>query len=108
MSIRECEGGCAGSVIISFLVGGLVGAGLALFLTPVSGPEARRRVREFKDTVEDRAGDFKEKAFDRAEHAMDEGKEYLRERKSMISSAIEAGKEAFEREKEHLRKGADA
>ncbi len=89
-----------GGVMLAFVVGGLVGAGLAMLLTPVSGPEARRKLREFKDDVQDRAEDYIDSAKERVGSAVSRGREFVDEKKSAISKAVDAGKEAYAREKE--------
>ena len=45
--MREDEGYGAGSIFLSFLLGGLVGAGFALLLAPQSGRETRQKIKEF-------------------------------------------------------------
>jgi gas vesicle protein len=84
----------AGSVFLSFLLGGIVGAGLAMLLTPQSGPETRRKIREFADDIKERVSS-----------TVEEGKGFFEDKKSAIASAIDAGKEAYEKEKERLSKG---
>jgi len=102
--MREDSGYSAGSIFLSFLLGGIVGASLALLLAPQSGRETRRRIRELaedvKDKTKDYAGDVKEKVTS----TVDKGKDFFEEKKSIITTAIEAGKEAYEKEKERLAK----
>jgi len=53
--MRHEEGGfSAGSVLLSFLLGGMVGAGLALLLAPQSGVETRRKIRELTEEVKEK------------------------------------------------------
>jgi gas vesicle protein len=59
--------GChSGTVLLSFLVGGLIGAGLALLVAPKTGEETRRMIRELaedtKATAEDWIDEVKDKA----------------------------------------------
>ncbi len=59
--------GCySGTVLLSFFVGGLIGAGVALLLTPKTGEETRRMIRELaedtKATAEDWVDEVKDKA----------------------------------------------
>ena len=53
MSDERCCSG-SGGILLAFLAGGLVGAGLALLYTPVTGREARERIGGL-------AGDLKKK-----------------------------------------------
>ncbi|MDI6729889.1 MAG: YtxH domain-containing protein [Thermodesulfovibrionales bacterium] len=48
-------------VLFSFLVGGLVGAGLALVLAPQSGRKTRKQIREFAEDVKEQAVDYAER-----------------------------------------------
>jgi len=92
--MREDSGYGAGSVFLSFLLGGIVGAGLAMLLAPQSGRETRQRIRELAEDAKDRFGATVEK-----------GKEFFEQKKSVIATAVEAGKEAYEKERERLSKG---
>lgn len=106
--MREEEGYSTGSILLSFLLGGMVGAGFALLLAPQSGRETRQKIKELTGDVKEKAmgyaGDVKEKITG----GIDKGKEMYEEKKSMITSAIEAGKEAYEKEKERLSKEPNA
>jgi gas vesicle protein len=107
MRDEECGYG-TGSILLSFLLGGMVGAGFALLLAPQSGRETRQKIRELSDDVRDKAkgyvGDVKEKITS----GIGKGKGFYEEKKSIISTAIEAGKEAYEKEKERLSKEPNA
>lgn len=54
------EGYNSGSMLVSFLLGGIVGAGLALLLAPRSGDETRKKISD-ADDVKDRTTDYVEK-----------------------------------------------
>lgn len=49
------------TVLFSFLIGGLVGAGLALLLAPQSGKKTRRQIADLADDVKDYASDYAKK-----------------------------------------------
>ena len=87
---RCCSG--TGGVLLAFLAGGLVGAGLALLYTPVSGREARERIGglagDLRKKTDEWTGDVKQKV---------EG--FIDEERSVIKAAYEAGREAMAREK---------
>jgi gas vesicle protein len=87
---RCCSG--SGGVLLAFLAGGLVGAGLALLYAPVSGREARERIsglaEDLKKKTDAWTGDVRQKV---------EG--FIDEERSVIKSAYEAGREAMAREK---------
>jgi gas vesicle protein len=87
---RCCSG--SGGVLLAFLAGGLVGAGLALLYSPVSGPEARERINglaeELRKKTEGWTGDVKQKV---------EG--FIDEERSVIKAAYDAGRDAMAKEK---------
>ena len=99
------EGYSSGSMLLSFLLGGIVGAGLALLLAPRSGQETRQKIRELADDVKDKATGYVDQTKQTVTSYVDKGKSLYDEKKSMVTSAIEAGKEAYEKEKEKLSKG---
>ena len=67
--------GDLGSFVAGFLIGGLIGAGVALLLAPQSGEETREMLRErgieLKSRAEEAATEFRSKA----ETYMEEGRE---------------------------------
>lgn len=91
--MRENNGYSAGSVILSFLLGGAVGAGLAILFAPQSGQATRQKIREF-------AGEMR----DTVDATVEKGKDFFEEKKSAVVSAFEAGKKAYDKEKEKLSK----
>jgi gas vesicle protein len=99
------EGYSAGSVLLSFLLGGVVGAGLALLFAPQSGRETRQKIKDLRDEVKDKTTDYVRQAKEKAASIVDDGREYYDEKKSILKSAVEAGKEAYEKEKEKYAKG---
>ncbi len=104
---EECEYG-AGSIFLSFLLGGLVGAGFALLLAPQSGSETRKKIKELTEDVKGKTMGYVDDVKEKITGGIDKGKEMYDEKKSMITSAIEAGKEAYEKEKERLSKEPNA
>ncbi len=77
------------NMIVPFLVGGVVGAGLALLFAPKPGKEMRHDVKRFATTAKDQVA-----------LAIDKGKELYEDGKTAVVSAIDAGKNAFVQEKE--------
>lgn len=88
------------TVLVSFLAGAALGAGLALLYAPKSGREMRDQIGDLADDAASRIKEYTRDAQDKIRATMDEGKEMLREKKTIISSAIEAGKEAIQKERE--------
>ena len=56
-----CNEDNKGDVLISFLVGGIVGAGLALLFAPQSGKKTRKQIADMADEVKDYASDYTKK-----------------------------------------------
>jgi len=81
-----------GSILTTVLVGGAVGAGLALALAPKSGSEMRKDLK---------------RAADRVSQAVAIGKDLYGEGKGFVNKAVEASKKAYVEEKplEHIING---
>jgi gas vesicle protein len=53
------------TVLLSFLVGGIVGAGLALLFAPYSGRRMRGKIVDMAEDVKDYAADYTKKLKDK-------------------------------------------
>lgn len=102
-----------GAFVSGFMIGGLVGAAVALLLAPQSGEETRMQIREkgieLRDQVEQtatdaraRAEEIAQQARQRAEKVQERGQVVLEEQKTRIEQAIEAGKNAARRKRTEL------
>lgn len=88
-----------------FLFGGLVGAAAAILLAPKSGKETRQDIKDFANDVRCRVQGYVGDVADRISGGVEKGKQVISDRKGMIKSALDAGKEAYAREKERIEKG---
>lgn len=94
------ERGCApASVALAFILGGVLGASLALLFAPERGPQTRARLRDLATDLKERTADLAEDLRGRVEEAVGQGREIFDEKKSILSAAYQAGKEAMEKEK---------
>ena len=108
----------SGDKFLYFLIGGFVGASVALLFAPKSGEETRRyletkyrtgtdefgsRMRSGREYVTERKEDISHKISD----AIEKGRETVGRQKEQIESAIEAGKKAYQEEKSKLEEQAD-
>jgi gas vesicle protein len=108
-----------GSGVAPFLIGALLGAGVALLYAPRSGEETQADIREraarFRDAAEERFRDAQAQVEERLEQAREE----LMERVEAVRDAVESGKvtahearaeleEKIERSKAAYRAGVDA
>ncbi len=79
------------SILVPFLVGGLVGATLGILLAPKPGREMRKQIKDFAVDTKEKLGS-----------TIDKGKEFYGEAKAAFSSAVEAGKQAYIQEREKV------
>ena len=94
------ERGCApASLALAFLLGGALGASLALLFTPEGGPQTRARLRGLATDLKDRSANLADDLRNRVEDVLEEGKEIFDEKKSILSAAYQAGKEAMDKER---------
>jgi gas vesicle protein len=83
------------SMLVPFLAGGLVGAGVALLLAPKSGRELRKDIRDIAASTGETIST-----------TVDKGKQLYVESTAAVKNAIEAGKMAYTETREKLRKVA--
>jgi gas vesicle protein len=100
--MREENGFSTGGVLMSFILGGIVGAGIALLFAPKSGSDTRQMIKEFADDVKDKTQNYVDDVKGKVSSGIDKGKGLYEDKKSMISSAFDAGKEAYVKEKEKM------
>ena len=53
------------TILVSFLIGGIVGAGLALLFAPQSGRKTRKQIAALADDVRDYTTDYAKKIKDK-------------------------------------------
>jgi gas vesicle protein len=75
-----------GTIIAAFILGAIAGAATALLLAPSSGEETRRLLAEKAREGKDLANDAAKK-----------GREFVDRQRENLSTAIERGKEAYQR-----------
>lgn len=96
---RDDNGFSAGTVLLSFFIGGIIGAGVALLTAPKTGEETRKMIKELADEAKEKAEGYVGHAKNRAMSYVEKGKEFVEREKNVISKAVEAGKEAYDKEK---------
>lgn len=99
--------GNSSSVILSFLLGGLTGAALAILFAPRSGKETRELLGDKLRETADRGREFKDKVQTRGREMLDDAAGYVRERretfekeKDKLAAAVEAGRQKYREEKD--------
>jgi gas vesicle protein len=79
----------SGSMMVAFVIGALTGAAVALLFAPARGEDTREYLGQ-------KAREGKAKA----REAMDQGREYYRDQRENIVTAVERGREAFKQVRE--------
>jgi gas vesicle protein len=92
------EGFSSGSVLLAFVLGGIVGAGIALLVAPQSGMETRRKIKELADEATEKATEFAGTAKSKVSSTIDKAKDMYDEQKTAVAAAVDAGKQAYHKE----------
>ncbi len=93
--------GCSlGVVGLAFVSGGLVGAAVALLLAPQSGRKSRAQLQRYARRAEKNINEFAETATEVLDHAVDKGREFIKDKQAVLTEAVEAGRTALQWEPE--------
>ena len=114
---RGGDDGDAGARLAYFAIGATVGAVVALLFAPKAGRELRQdvadatrkgvdRARETGSQLSARAGEYYETASARAGELAQTAREAVSRRGELVSSAIEAGRQAYHEEKRRTESSA--
>ncbi len=88
-----------GSKVSYFLVGLGIGAVVGILFAPKSGDETRELLAKKADEGRDYAQKKARELRERAEDLLERSKEVATRHKDSLSAAVEAGREAYQREK---------
>ena len=113
--VVERDGGGVGS----FLLGAILGAGVALLFAPRSGEETRKDIEDRALQLRDAAGDRIRDLQSELEDRMDQARAEIQERVEQVKTAVDSGRaaakdarheleEKLERSKSAYRAGVDA
>jgi gas vesicle protein len=108
----------SGEKALYFLIGGFVGAAVALLFAPKSGEETRRyledRYRAGAEEVGRRVqvgreymSETRRDLGDKMTSTLEKGRDAVNRQKEQIESAIEAGRRAYHEEKDKLEQGSE-
>jgi gas vesicle protein len=81
------------SILMPVLIGGAVGAGIALIMAPKSGKEIRKDLKRFAA-----------KTRDEVDEVIDESREFYEEGREAVARAVKAGKETYDEETDKIGK----
>jgi len=90
------------TVILAFLTGAAVGAVAALLLAPQTGQESRDQLRGYARRAETNLREVADRAGEAVDEAVEKGREFFKEKKTVLNEAFEAGREAMKREKDRI------
>ncbi|HEX2056023.1 MAG TPA: YtxH domain-containing protein [Nitrospiraceae bacterium] len=94
------QGPSSAAVLLGFLSGAALGAVAALLLAPRAGRESRDLLRGYAKRAEDKLRDLVDEAGHQIEEVVEQGRDYLESKKSVLREAFDAGREAMRRERE--------
>ncbi len=86
----------------ALFVGGLVGAGVALLAAPGSGREMRQRIGRLTGDAKEKVRDYAAAGRVKVINIAERGRKYVRGRKTMVTAAVAAGRQAYVEEKGKL------
>jgi gas vesicle protein len=88
-----------GSKVTFFLVGLGIGALVGVLFAPKSGEDTREYLMDKADEGREYAQRKARELRDRAEDLVERGKNVVQRQKDSVSAAVEAGRDAFQKEK---------
>lgn len=118
MSCKE-KGNTVGVSCISFIVGSVLGAGIALLYAPQSGELTRREMREktertiikahrLEDDLKNAIGQLRENVTLKVTQLIEDSRDIAGDKKQEILAAIDAGKKALEQERKKFERNKQA
>jgi gas vesicle protein len=100
--MTDDRGWSPGAVGLAVVIGGLAGAAMALLLAPQSGRESREQVRGYARRAEENIHELAETATQVLDQTVDKGREFIKDKKAVLTEAVEAGRAAMHQERERL------
>lgn len=94
------------SHLLSFVAGGIVGAGVALLLAPQTGPKLRQQIKDVSGQTKEKLTSYYGDALDAVGVGFEKGRDLIKQGKPLLSTALEAGREAYIKEKERIAKSS--
>jgi gas vesicle protein len=107
-SMADDRGSLLGVVGWAFVIGGLVGVGVALLLAPQSGSASREQLRGYARRVEEKIHGPTDKVAEVFDQTVDKGREFVKDKQEVLSEAVEAGRAAMQQKREPLSEAKEA
>jgi gas vesicle protein len=99
---EECKGFAGSALVLSFILGGVVGAAAAILYAPWEGIKTREKLKDLTDEMKEKSDQLSEEWKEKATTFIEKGKEFVEQKRGILSSAFDAGKEAMRKEKEEI------
>jgi gas vesicle protein len=107
--MSDDRGAGASGVILSFILGALSGAALAVLFAPRSGEETRELLEDKLRESAERGKRLRDRAVEKGREALEDATEYidkqrdtLEKRRDRLAAAVEAGRQAYRDETEKM------
>ncbi len=107
--MSDDRGAGASGVILSFIMGALSGAALAMLFAPRSGEETRELLEDKLKESAERGKRLRERAVEKGREVLEDATDYLdkqrdslEKRRDRLAAAVEAGRQAYREEKEKM------
>lgn len=91
---RSCSGMCC---VVSFLIGAMVGGGIALLTAPKSGRRTRRQLKRMAGDVQEKVEGYYDEMKDKAAEATEKLEDYYHEAKQTVESTVDGAKKIFQK-----------
>ena len=100
--MEENRGFAGSALVLSFILGGVVGAAMAILYAPWEGTKTREKLKDLTDEMKEKSDHLSEEWKEKAASFIEKGKEFVEQKKGILASAFDAGKEAMKKEKEDI------
>ena len=91
---RSCYGMCC---VVSFLIGAMVGGGIALLTAPKSGKKTREQLKRMAREAKEKAEDYYDEMKDKAAEATEKVQDYYQEAIRTVESTVDAAKKTVQK-----------
>ena len=91
---KSCSGICC---VLTFLIGAMVGGGIALLAAPKSGKRTREQLKTMAGDAKEKAEGYYDEMKDKAAEATEKVQGYYQEAKRTVESTVDAAKKGFQK-----------
>ena len=91
---KKSSGTCC---MLSFLVGAMVGGGIALLTAPKSGKRTRQQLKRMARDAKEKAEDYYDEMKGKAAEATRKAQDYYQEARRAVESKVDAAKKTFQK-----------